>query len=247
MESDLYRELQLRYQPVAVLFADDKPAGARQFKEGARGCVIGMLVAAAKGQSAAFDRKTFGCMGGGVGLCFGDTYASAGGGIEYFLSTGRGEGYPEGEGYKKTVDLAREMVGQLPKVDIPYAYVVFKPLSAVDPAHETPQLVCFLANPDQLSALVVLANYGRPGNENVIIPFASGCQTTILIPYLESQRETPRAVVGNVDISARPYLDPDILTFTAPYALFLQMEADAPASFLSRKAWQKVKARLPKA
>ena len=244
MESRLAREIKLRFQPVAVVFTDRKPEGALQFKEGGRGCVVSMLTAAARGETAVFDRGTVGCLGGGVGLCFGNTYASFPGGIEFFLSTGR-PGYREGEGYKKSPELAAATIEALPKVDIPYTYVVFKPLSAVDPGRETPQLICFYCTPDQLSALVVMANYGRVGGDHVIIPFAAGCQTVVLLPYLESQKELPRAVVGVTDISARPQVDPDILTFTVPFRMFQELEANVPGSFLERKDWQKVRARIP--
>ncbi len=246
MDSRIAREIKLRYQPVAILFGDEKPEGALQFEQGGRGCVVSMLTAAAKGQVAAFDRGTTGCTGGGVGLCFGNTYATFPGGIEYFLSTGR-EGYREGEAYKKSVEVARATVAALPKEDVPYTFVIFKPLAQVDPARETPQLVCFYCNPDQLSALVVLASYDRPSNDNVIIPTAAGCQTVVLIPYLEAQREVPRAVVGMTDISARPQVDPDILTFTVAYRRFQEMEANVPGSFIEKRAWQRVRPRLSKA
>jgi len=72
---------------------------------------------------------------------------------------------------------------QLPFADIPEKYVFFKPLREVDPATETPRLVCLYANPDQLSALVVLANYGHLGADNVVIPFSAGCHTICLLPY----------------------------------------------------------------
>ena len=71
MESRIAREIKLRFHPVAVLFANEKPEGALQLKEGSRGCVVNMLTAAARGRTAAFDRQTAGCLGGGVGLCFG--------------------------------------------------------------------------------------------------------------------------------------------------------------------------------
>lgn len=239
------KELKLRYAPVAIIFTDEKPEGALQFKEERWGCVMALFTAAAKGQTAVFDRQTFGCRGGGVGLGFGNQYEVFPGGIEYFLSTGRGEGYREGEAYKKTPELARSFVEQLPITDIPYTYVVFTPLEKVDLQKGTPQLVCFYANPDQLSALVVLANYDRPGNDSVIIPFGAGCHTVCLIPYQEARRERPRAVVGITDISARPMVDPDILSFTVPYKMFLEMEANVPGSFLEKHAWERVKKRIP--
>jgi hypothetical protein len=39
--------------------------------------------------------------------------------------------------------------------DIPYEYVIFKPLSQVDIAKEKPEIVVFYVNTDQLSALTV--------------------------------------------------------------------------------------------
>lgn len=245
MECRIASELKLRHEPVAVLFADEKPEGALQFKEGGRGCVIALFMAAARGRTAAVDRATVGCTGGIAGLGLGCEYDRIPGGIEYFLSTGRGEGYPEGEGYKKTPELARDLIDSMPFTNIPHDYVVFKPLSEVDADKETPVLMGFLAAPDQLSGLIVLANYGVPGNENVIIPFASGCSTICLLPFRESKSENPRAIVGAVDISARPVLDSDVFTFTVPWEMFRRMEADIPGSFMERGAWKKVRDRIP--
>ena len=131
MESVVARELKLRYQPVATMFTDEKPEGAVQFKEGARSCVIAMLTAAGKGKTVVFDRNTIGCRGGSIGLCFGNEFSKFRGGFEYFLSTGRGEGYPEGEGYKKSPELVSTFLDALDMVDLPYTYRVFTPLSKV--------------------------------------------------------------------------------------------------------------------
>ncbi len=244
MESRIAEELKLRLAPVAVIFTDKRPEGALQFKEGAWGCIAAMLIAAAKGKTAVFDRKTTGCLGGKVGLGFGNAYASFPGGIEYFLSTGRGEGYREGEAYVKTPELAGAFVDSLPVRDIPFTYVVFKPLPAVAPDRETPRLVVFLANPDQISALTVLANYGRGDNENVLIPYGAGCQTIGIYPYREAKTERPRAVVGLTDLSARVYirkqLGDNLLSFAMPFALFTEMESNVEGSFLQRHTWQEL-------
>jgi len=244
MESRIAEEIKLRFEPVAVIFTNEKPDGALQFKEGGRGCAIAMFTAAARGKTVAIDRDTVGCLGGIVGLGLGCAYDKVPGGIDYFLSTGRGAGYPEGEGYKKTPELAKDLVDHFPITDIPYKYVVFKPLGDVDPGRETPMAVGFYVTPDQLSALVVLANYGAAGNENVIAPFAAGCSQVCLIPYRESLSEHPRAVIGVTDISARPFVDPDVLAFTVPFAMFQRMEEDVPGSFLEKDAWKKVRERI---
>jgi|GEM_PF-6887048 len=166
MESRLAGELKLSSQPVAIILTDEKPHQALQFQPGRWGCVMAMLRAASKGKTAVFDRETVGCGGGGVGLGFGNTFHTGGagdtGGIEYFLSTGRGEGYREGEGYRRTPELARGFVDHLPIVDLPWKYRVFKPLDQVDPAREEPCLVTFYVGADQLCGLVVMANYDRP-------------------------------------------------------------------------------------
>ncbi|MDF2570993.1 MAG: putative ArCR [Sporomusa sp.] len=203
-----------------------------------------MLTAAAKGRQVVFSRTTFGCLGGGVGLGFGNKYPDFPGGFDYFLSTGK-EGYREGEAYKKTPELARSFADSLPITDIPEQFVVFKPLAAVDCTQEEPKVVVFYANPDQLSALVVLANYGRPGNDNVIIPFGAGCQTTCLIPWNEAVQECPKAVVGMTDISARPVIDADLLSFSVPFTMFKEMEGNVPGSFLDKHDWHKVAERIP--
>jgi uncharacterized protein (DUF169 family) len=68
MKSEIAVRLKLRYEPVAIMVGADKPAGASQFREGKWGCVAAMLSAAARGGQTVFDRKTYGCLGGGVGL-----------------------------------------------------------------------------------------------------------------------------------------------------------------------------------
>lgn len=244
MKSEIAGRLKLRHSPVAILFGEEKPAGALEFVEGRRGCVAAMLTAAAKGRQAVFSRSNCGCPGGSVGLGFGNSHSQFPGGFDYFLSTGRGEGYPEGEAYKKTPELVKTFTDVLPYTDIPYQYVIFKPLTAVEAAEE-PKIIVFYANPDQLSALVVLANYGREGNENVIIPFGAGCHSTCLIPWYEAGRERPRAVVGMIDITARPFIDADLLAFSVPYSMFKEMEDNVPGSFLDKPDWQKVAGRIP--
>lgn len=244
MEGCLAKELNLRYEPVAVLLSNEKPEGALQSKEDQWSCIIPLFIAAAKGKTAVFERKTTVCPGGKVGLGFGhypENMPKYSGGIEYHLSTGK-DGF-DGEGYKKSPELGREFVECLPITDIPYQYVIFKPMSQVDIAQETPEIVSFYINSDQLSALTVLANYYRPGTENVIIPFSSGCQNTFLVPYAEAQKENPRAVVGLTDLSVRLMVEPNMLSFSVPYKMFLDMEKNIKGSFLEKNLWQKIVAR----
>ncbi|MFO8057786.1 MAG: DUF169 domain-containing protein [bacterium] len=276
MKSKIADAIVLGYEPVAILLSDEKPEDAKQFKQDKWGCVMFMLAAAARGKEAAFDRKTFGCMGGGVGLGFGNQYKNFPGGEDcfcYFLSSGnqewekgkeiadqvkpymREQAYEDflyGERYIKSPKLVKSFIECLPITDVPAEYVVFKPLRNVDPESETPEVVVFLADPDQFSALVVLANYDKEHNENVYIPYAAGCQTIALYPFKEARSDNPRAVAGLTDLSARlaikRQLKEDLLTFAVPYKRFLEMEDNVAGSFLERDTWQelmKLKARKP--
>ncbi len=244
MESLLVKKLNLQYEPVAILLSNEKPEGALQGKEGQWSCIIPLFLAAAKGKTAVFERKTTCCLGGKKGLGFGQ-FPNYPGGIEYFLSTGK-SGVFEGEGYKKTPELGKEFVEYLPLTDVPYEYVIFKPLAQVDTDKEKPEVIVFYVNNDQLSALAVLANYYRPGNENVVMPFSSGCQSIFLLPYGEGQKENPRAVVGLTDITVRPMVNPAMLSFSMPYTMFLEMEENITGSFLEKPLWHRVAERIKK-
>lgn len=244
MESCLVKKLALRYEPVAVILSNEKPPGVLQGKEGQWSCTIPLFLAATKGKVAVFERKTVTCNGGKAGFGFGQ-FPNYPDGIEYFLSSGK-EGQFEGEGYKKDPTLGKDYVESLPITDIPYQYVIFKPLQQVELSKETPELIVFYVNTDQLSALTVLANYYRPGIENVLMPFSSGCQSIFLIPYSESKKENPKAVVGLTDITVRSMVEPNMLSFSVPYKMFLEMEQHVSDSFLEKNLWNRVVARIKK-
>ena|ERR1035437_10499240 len=97
-------------------------------------------------------------------------------------------------------------------------------------------------NPDQLSALVVLANYGRKSNGNVILPWGAACQS-VLYSYDEGEKENPRAIIGYFDLTARRHVDKNILSFTVPYKMFLEMEGNVKGSFLEMDEWLELRTR----
>lgn len=251
MKSELIDALKLKMQPVAILLTDDKPEDGLHFKEGGQfGCVASMLISASrKGRPAYFDRNTFGCPGGGIGLGFGDRYGQFP--IDCLLSTGNkemaakmgrvGSSMAEGERFYKNPEAARKWVDSLPITDVPAEYVVFKPWSLIT-EQDDPELIVFFANADQLSALVVLADYGRGDNQSVTAPFGAACQS-ILFGYEEAKKEHPRGIIGFFDISQRASVDRETLTFTAPFNMFREMESHVKGSFLEMHAWQKLQER----
>lgn len=270
MESKLKAALHLESEPVAVLFSDEKSDGATQFVEGMSSCVMFLFASATRGKTVVFDRESFGCPGGGVGLGFGNTYLShfPGGmsGFCGFLSNGNesdpagkaiGEGmktggaperfvteFLQGERYKKRPELVKDFVAALPITEVPAKYVVMKPLSQVDLDKEEPVSVTCLVNPDQLSALVILANYDRPDLENVAVPWAAACQVVGIMSYEEATKEKPRCLIGLTDLSARRYLKGqnanNKMTFTMPFRRLQEMEANVAGSFLEGSTWADV-------
>jgi len=162
--------------------------------------------------------------------------------MEAFVGKDFMEDFLYGEGYLKSPELVKEFVEAMPIMEIPKKFVVFKPLGEVEENNEQPQIVVFLANPDQISALVILANYGRKGNENVIIPYAAGCQTIGIFAYEEARSDNPRAIVGLTDISARVnlrrQLARNLFTFAVPWKMFQEMENNVKGSFLEKQTWR---------
>lgn len=265
MKSAIASAIGLVLEPVALIWSDEKPSEAMEFAPNKWGCVLFLLAAAAKGKTAVVGRETFGCFGGGVGLGFGNQYAHFPGGEECFcrfLSCGNAGGEPGetigrgmaaagasamaedfllGERYLKTPDLVKHFIARLPIIDIPARYIVIKPLCDVSTDDDV-RSITFFVNPDQLAALVVLANYGSAHNENVVIPFAAGCQSIGICTFDEGRRDAPRAVVGLVDLSARKnlrrQLGNDVFSFSVPPTMFQRMEADVPGSFLERATWR---------
>ncbi|MCL4195036.1 MAG: DUF169 domain-containing protein, partial [Thermoguttaceae bacterium] len=91
MESKIRKAIRMELEPVALIWADERPEKAMEFVPGKWGCVMFLLAAAAKGKTAVAARETFGCWGGGVGLGFGNQYQLYLGGEECFcrfLSSG---------------------------------------------------------------------------------------------------------------------------------------------------------------
>ena len=242
---ELWKQFQetlgLKESPLGIYYTNDQPDGITA-KPGIHMCMIGLLQnARKKGKIVYFDKNHFGCPGGAYYMGFFETPMPN---IEYFLSCGI-PGEMEGERYIKTPERAREYFARRIPRRAPATYCVFKPIEKFQ-SEEKPEVVVFFASPDILSGLFTLTNYAMERTDAVYAPFGSGCGAIFTYPLKETAREQPRAVLGMFDVSARPMVEKDVLTFAMPYSLFLKLLENVSGSFLETESWKKVLKRIGK-
>jgi Uncharacterised ArCR, COG2043 len=202
-------------------------------------CVIGALVEVRNGCCFSFNADAIGCFGGRKYLGFAETLRPD---FEYFLSCGI-PGRMEGERYKKSPELVKEVMKKWPNFRAPRPFVVFKRWDKLSP-EDDPEVVIFFAQPDVLAGLFTLVNFDVSQPEGVITPMGSACSSIVSYPYLEKDAPQPRAIIGMLDPSARPYVPKDTLSFSVPMKRFVTMIGNMEESFLITDTWKKLQKRI---
>jgi hypothetical protein len=105
-------------------------------------------------------------------------------------------------------------------------------------------LVIFFATPDVLSGLFTLTNFDRTRPDATFTPFGAGCGSVIHYPFLEMLSDKPRAVLGMFDISARPCVPANTLSFAVPFKRFVIMMGNMEESFFITQSWKNVQKRI---
>ncbi len=219
---------------------EDNRGNFVQAPSAAHQCIIGVLNKVRKGQSLSFGGDSFGCSGAKRYL--GYTQEMSMPNFEYFLSCGI-EGKMEGERYKKSPEIVLEMMKQHPEFEAPANFIVFKRWDTLNETDD-PEVVFFLAPLDVLSGLFTLSGFEEIDRDSVITPFAAGCGSIVLYPYLEIESERPRGILGMFDVSARPYVPKDTISFAVPMIKFKTMVENMEESFLITESWAKVQKRI---
>jgi uncharacterized protein (DUF169 family) len=204
-------------------------------------CFIGVLAQVRKGHALCFDVNSIGCGGGKRYLGFTTGLAPN---FEYFLSCGI-PGELEGERYKKSPEMVKEVMKKMPLFKAPARFIVFKRWDMLEESDE-PAVVIFFSKPDVLSGLFTLANYDEVEQNGVIAPFSAGCGSIVMYPYLERDSQRPRGVLGMFDVSARPFVAKEDLTFATPMNKFTRMVENMEESFLTTPSWDKLRKRIAK-
>ena len=225
--------------PISFYYTNEEGRGELVKAPTAHQCIIGVLTKVRNGRSLCFEGDSMGCGGGKRYIGFTQEIMPN---FEYFLSCGI-PGEMEGERYKKSPELVREVMKRMPEFKAPARFIVFKRWDKLEES-DNPEVVIFYARPDVLSGLFTLASFDELEPNGVFAPFSAGCGSIVLNPYLEKDAERPRGVIGMFDVSARPYVEEDELTFAVPMAKFRGMVGNMEESFLITSSWDKVRKRI---
>jgi hypothetical protein len=225
--------------PIAFYYTDLVSYADTQASQVTERCLIGNLYRVRQGFPFIYDVHTPGCSGGKRYSGFSHSLRPN---FEYFLSCGI-PGELEGERYKRDPDLVKDYLLQHPPFEAPRKFLVFKRRDKLN-VDDEPSAIIFFATGDVLSGLFALANYDFAEPDGVIAPMGAGCGSIIGYPLEQSKLEKPRCVLGMFDVSARPQVGRDELTFTIPMQRFVDMVGFMDESFLITKSWEKVRSRL---
>ena len=224
--------------PVTYYYTDEADDDDLADSENKYRCLIGNLNRVREGHTFVYSAKSPGCAGGKRYTGYVQKLIPD---FEYFLSCGI-PGRLDGERYKKSPELVKEYLKNHPPYKAPARFLVFKRWDK-NSERDNPAAVIFFALADVLSGLFTLANFDTVDPYGVTAPMGSGC-SSIMYPYEEMESDKPKCVLGMFDVSARPYVPENMLTFTVPIKRFMQMVYNMDESFLITESWNIVKQRI---
>ncbi len=206
-------------------------------------CVLQALERVMDGETLILGAHSSGCSGFCANGGFSDELPGTPGGFGHFLSYGAGEGFRPGQRLRCSPEAGEAYFLGLPKQVMAGANAI-----CVEPYREgsEPDLVLIFATPDQLSALAFLHDFSGPRHDDTLLVTSSGCASLFRIPFGELGREAPRAIIGNTDPAARPYLGENLFSFAVPGPVFRRMLADTGDCFFHAPMWKRLRARIHK-
>lgn len=269
MKSSIVEHLKPEFEPVAVVWSNNIPDGALEFKEGRFGCILYLFAEASRrGRVSSGSRDTIVCSGGRAALGFGVDFVESEERLDHhaaIFSKGL-ESVRDQAAYREKMEATRpswrslyefgerrhcdfEMARQwildcLPRYDIPYRYVLFKALSRAD-REENIRAVIFPVSPIELAGLTTLLGSVVEGADPVHVPQGPDCFRIGCFAYEQYNAEPPRAVLGMLDVDGRKVMRKKFrdstLTLTVPMPLFLRMEREVDNSVLQIPGWSKLR------
>jgi hypothetical protein len=202
-------------------------------------CIICQIGRARNGTPLVLSTESVTCRGGRM---YAGYSCERPPGFRYFLSGGKA-GVVEGERYKQTPEIVDAWEKLIPPFDASGNTIHVTRWDQLTTA-DNPDAVIFFARPEVLSGLYTLANFDQSDPNGVICPMGAGCSSILYYPWLEQQKENPKAVLGLFDPSARPCVPLDVLTMTFPMKKFTRVIGYMEESFLITKTWSTVQKKI---
>jgi hypothetical protein len=133
------------------------------------------------------------------------------------------------EGLKESYELMNKWLDHSQRYEPEHEYLIFGQLK--ENHYKYLKTVTFFVNPDQLSVLLLGANYFNSPEDPpaVIAPFGAGCME--MLPLFEDL-SIPQAIIGATDMAMRKYLPSNILAFTVTKPMFERLCSLDKKSFL---------------
>lgn len=190
-------------------------------------CIFTFFTDWLNGKTLHINREHYGCGGAGYWMC-GIQRRSKEEFIKFLV---------DDEGLKASPKLMEEWLVASHTYRSRFAHMFIGPLK--DDQWTYLKSVSFLVNPDQLSTLMLGAQYHSSPLDPppVIAPFGSGCME--LLPF--DDETIPQAAIGATDIAMRQHLPPDILAFTVTSPMFQRLCDLDEKSFLYKPFLQRLR------
>ena len=191
-------------------------------------CIFDFYINWLNGETLHLTRDNFGCGGCGSWI--------------FEVQTRSREDYlkflVDGEGLKASHELMNQWLDFHKPYQQEHEHIFIGPLR--EEQYQYLKSITFYVNPDQLSVLMLGAQYNNSPNDPapVLAPFGSGCME--LLPLFEDL-EIAQALIGATDIAMRQFLPPEILAFTVTKRMFEQLCALDERSFLYKPFWQNLR------
>ena len=172
-----------------------------------RACMFSFYKKWLEGKTLALTKDNFGC-GGALNHLFNQPLRSHQAFIEFLTDE---------EGLKANHELMDEWVKNTKPSQPENKYILYGPLKME--LYHYVKTITFLVNPDQLSMLMIGAQYFTKTTdpEPVIAPFGSGCMQSV---SKFKNLNVAQAIIGATDMAMRQYLPPEILAFTVTKPMF---------------------------
>jgi hypothetical protein len=214
--------------PIAVGYSEQPMAEVRK-----RGhCIMASMKRVRQGDVVSFSRDTIDCNGGSIYTGYGELNER----VPHFVS--------QVERYKCTPEAVAAAITAMQIPPAPAPYLNFARIDQVESLDDM-EGIFFYATPDVLAGLVNWAFFDNTWDDAVKTVWGSGCNSTVTNLLTENRRGGHSCYLGMFDISVRPMVGRNELTFAIPMSRLEQMTDTMDKCFFNgSKAWERVKKRI---